>query len=205
MNQYTPNEFILNYPTYLNMNCKFQHIFKALELAAFRHKNQYRKGKSRTPYINHPIQLVNILVNEGGEEDPVLLIGAILHDVVEDTVKNEKEMIELKHQIAAEFGEEVLKLVEEVTDDQSLRKGERKRLQVEHAPFISQRAKKLKLADKISNLREIISDPPMFWTKRHILDYFTWAEDVARGLRGANDKLEMAIGKCLADGRKKYH
>lgn len=187
------------------MNCNLQNIFKALELAASRHKNQYRKGKSRTPYINHPIQLANILISEGGEEDPILIIGAILHDVVEDTVKNEKEMIELKCQISDTFGFEVLKLVEEVTDDKSLKKEERKRLQVENAPYISQRAKKLKLADKISNLREIINDPPMFWTKKRILDYFTWAEDVAKGLGGTNDNLEMALNKCLNDGRNKYH
>ena len=186
------------------MQCNLQHIFMALEMAAARHKNQYRKGKSRTPYINHPIQLANILINEGGEEDPILIVGAILHDVVEDTVKNKKEMNELKQQISDEYGEEVLRLVEEVTDDTSLRKEERKRLQVEHAPFISQRAKKLKLADKISNLREIINDPPIFWSKKRILDYYTWAEDVAKGLRGVNDSLEMALDKCLHDGREKY-
>ncbi len=187
------------------MNCNLQHIFKALELAATRHKGQHRKGKSKTPYINHPIQVANILVSEGGEEDPILIIGAILHDVVEDTVQNEKDMVELKHQISDEFGDEVLKLVEEVTDDKSLKKEERKRLQVENASYISHRAKKLKLADKISNLREIIIDPPMFWTKKRILDYFTWAEDVAKGLSGANDDLEMALNKCLDDGRNKYH
>jgi GTP diphosphokinase / guanosine-3',5'-bis(diphosphate) 3'-diphosphatase len=186
------------------MQCNLQHMFMALEMAATRHKDQFRKGKSRTPYINHPIQLANILINEGGEEDPILIIGAILHDVVEDTVKNGKEMIELKHQISEAFGEDVLKLVEEVTDDNSLRKEERKRLQVEHAPFISQRAKKLKLADKISNLREIINDPPIFWKKKRIQDYFTWAEEVGKGLRGVNDSLEMALDKCLHDGREKY-
>ncbi len=187
------------------MNGNLKHIFKALELAASRHKKQYRKGKSIAPYINHPIQVANILINEGGEEDPILLIGAILHDVVEDTVKNEKELLELKHHILDEFGEEVLKLVEEVTDDKSLKKEERKRIQIEHAPYSSQRAKKLKLADKISNLREIINDPPVFWTKKRILDYFTWAEHVAKGLCGVNDKLETALNKCLIDGRKKYH
>jgi guanosine-3',5'-bis(diphosphate) 3'-pyrophosphohydrolase len=60
-------------------------ILRALEFAAGRHRIQFRKGEDKTPYINHPIQVANLLANEGGENDPVLLIAAILHDVIEDT------------------------------------------------------------------------------------------------------------------------
>ena len=186
------------------MRTDIQLIFKALDLASTRHKNQHRKGKTKTPYINHPIKVASILVNEGGESDLVLIISAVLHDVVEDTVSNEQEMIELKNQISTEFGNEVLRVVEEVSDDKSLRKEERKRLQVEHAPLISDLAKKIKLADKISNLREIVSDPPMLWTNERIHEYLRWAENVVSGLRGLNVSLEMAFDKSLEECRKKH-
>lgn len=179
-------------------------IFRALDLASFRHRHQFRKGKSRPPYINHLIRVANILVDEGGEYDPVLIIGAILHDILEDTVKNEQEAAALKSEISSLFGQDVLILVEEVTDDNSLSKKERKHQQVVHAPGISIRAKKLKLADKISNVREIAVDPPVFWPRKRILEYFDWSEKVVAGLRGAHPKLEMMFDECLAEGRKKY-
>ncbi len=186
------------------MKTNIQLIFRALDLASTRHKNQLRKGKTKTPYINHPIKVATILIDEAGENDPVLIISAILHDVVEDTVRDEQEIHALKNQISKEFGAEVLKVVEEVTDDKSLSKAQRKRLQVEHAPVISDRAKKIKLADKISNLREIVTDPPVLWTNEHIQEYFTWAAHVAGGLRGVNAFLDKAFDKSMEEGRMKY-
>ena len=157
-------------------------ILKALEFAAVRHKNQFRKGEDKTPYINHPIQVASLLVNEGGETDPVLLAAAVLHDVIEDTVDSSDEKEELIGEIRDLFGEEILRLTLEVTDDNTLRKPERKRLQIEHAPTISVNAKKLKLADKILNVRDITINPPVGWPKERIIEYFDWAGDVVKGL-----------------------
>ncbi|HEX2970365.1 MAG TPA: HD domain-containing protein [Bacteroidales bacterium] len=179
-------------------------IFRALEFAAIRHKNQFRKGEDRPPYINHPIQVANLLVNEGGEKDPVLLAAAILHDVIEDTVDSESEKNELINKIKDLFGEEVLSVTLEVTDDKNLQKAERKRLQVEHAPTISINAKKLKLADKILNVRDITSNPPVGWNPERITGYFDWAEKVVTGLRGVNKKLEDMFDDVLAKARLKY-
>ncbi|NXU06464.1 MESH1 pyrophosphohydrolase, partial [Buphagus erythrorhynchus] len=53
------------------------------------------------------------------------------------------------------FGAEVRRVVEEVTDDKTLPKMERKRLQIERAPVCSRRAKLVKLADKLHNLRDL--------------------------------------------------
>ena len=139
-------------------------ILKALEFAAWRHRTQKRKGEDQSPYINHPIQVASLLANEGGERDPVLLNAAILHDVVEDTVETTE-------------GEQVLALTLEVTDDKSLEKQERKRLQVEQAPHKSVNAKKLKIADKIMNIREITTNPPTWWTLERILEYFELRKD----------------------------
>ena len=118
-------------------------ILKALEFAAWRHRTQKRKGEDQSPYINHPIQVASLLANEGGERDPVLLTAAILHDVVEDTVETPEEKQKLISHISEMFGEQVLALTLEVTDDKSLEKQERKRLQVVHAPHKSVNAKKL--------------------------------------------------------------
>ena len=102
-------------------------ILKALEFASGRHKAQVRKGLGRIPYINHPIQVANLLANDAGETDPVLLTAAILHDVIEDTVNSVEEKDELITIISGLFGEEVLLLTLEVTDDKTLEKKERKR------------------------------------------------------------------------------
>jgi guanosine-3',5'-bis(diphosphate) 3'-pyrophosphohydrolase len=181
-----------------------QLILSALEFAAIRHRKQFRKGEDRSPYINHPIQVANLLANEAGEKDPVLFAAAILHDVIEDTVDSLQEKQELIDLISEKFGEQVLSLTLEVTDDKSLLKPERKRLQIEHAPHLSDNAKKLKIADKIMNVRDITAHPPVEWPLQRILEYFEWAENVVAGMRGVNKKLEDQFDECLKAGRDKY-
>lgn len=178
-------------------------ILRALEFAAARHRTQKRKGEDQSPYINHPIQ-ASLLANEAGEKDPILLTAAILHDVIEDTVDSLEEKQELIDKISDMFGEQVLSLTLEVTDDKSLDKKERKRLQIDQAPHKSDNAKKLKIADKIMNVRDITSNPPAWWTLQRILDYFDWAEKVVAGLRGVNKRLEEMFDECLKNGKAKY-
>lgn len=179
-------------------------ILKALEFAANRHRKQFRKGEDKAPYINHPIQVASLLANEAGEKDPVLLVSAILHDVIEDTVESNEDKQVLMHEISAVFGNEVLSLTMEVTDDKNLEKSERKRLQVEDAPHKSNNAKKLKIADKILNVRDITFDPPLGWQYERIIEYFDWAEKVVGGLRGVNPVLEKMFDDSLASAREKY-
>lgn len=179
-------------------------ILKALEFAAGRHRTQLRKGLDRTPYINHPIQVANLLANDADETDPALLTAAILHDVIEDTVSSVKERDELIILISEMFGKQIVSLTLEVTDDKTLDKKERKRLQVVNASHKSVNARKLKIADKIMNLRDITHNPPEDWQLQRISDYFDWAENVVAGLRGVNRKLEEMFDECLAQGRSKY-
>ena len=179
-------------------------ILKALEFAAVRHRKQFRKGEDKSPYINHPIQVANLLVNEAGEKDLVLIAAAILHDVVEDTVDGKKEKRKLVELIRNEFGEDVLSVTLEVTDDKSLSKKERKRLQVEHAPHLSVKARKLKIADKIMNVRDITINPPEKWPQQRILKYLDWSEKVVGGLRGSNPGLDAIFSETLKKGREKY-
>ena len=63
-------------------------------------------------------------------------------------------------------------IVLEVTDDKSLPKAERKRLQIEHAAHASPKAKLVKLADKIANLRDLVAGPPADWGAERRQEYF---------------------------------
>ena len=158
-------------------------LILAIAFAADKHRNQRRKDSEASPYINHPIALANVLVNEAGIDDERVIIAALLHDTIEDTQTTREELQTI-------FGKKVTRIVLEVTDDKTLEKAERKRLQVEHAPSLSRRAKLVKLADKICNLRDIANNPPSDWPLRRRQEYFDWAKTVADGLRGANKKLE---------------
>ncbi len=157
-------------------------IIAAIAFAAYKHRDQRRKDAAASPYINHPIALANVLANEAGINDERVLIAAILHDTIEDTETTEQELVR-------EFGQEIAGIVMEVTDDKALPKAERKRLQVEHAATISRRAKLVKLADKICNLRDIASSPPADWSVERKREYFDWAKAVVDGLRGVHPAL----------------
>jgi (p)ppGpp synthase/HD superfamily hydrolase len=171
-------------------------LLGALHFAADRHRDQRRKGEEASPYINHPIEVAEILARVGGVTDLVTLQAAILHDTLEDTDTTREELGSL-------FGPEVLSVVEEVTDDKSLPKAERKRLQVEHAPYLSERARLIKLADKISNVRAIIETPPTGWTLERRMEYLDWTERVIAGCRGCSDPLERQYDEILARGRRR--
>src|ERR1044071_7377984 len=99
-------------------------ILKACDFAARKHVSQRRKNADKDPYINHPIGVAWILINEGHVTDPVTLQAALLHDTVEDTDTTIEEIV-------AEFGTDVGHVVAEVTDDKSLPKEERKKKQIE--------------------------------------------------------------------------
>ncbi len=130
----------------------------------------------------------------GGVTDAHLLQAAVLHDTVEDT---ETTLAELE----TRFGPVVRTLVAEVTDDKSLAKEERKRLQIEHAPTLSVGARQIKLADKICNVRDVVNRPPLDWSPERCADYLRWSEAVVKGCRGVNARLEQEFDDVLAEGR----
>ena len=169
-------------------------ILKALHFAASKHRDQRRKDVEASPYINHPIEVVELLSRVGGVQDLTTLQAAILHDTIEDTKTVPEELEEA-------FGSEVRRVVEEVTDDKRLPKLERKRLQIEHAPQLSERAKQIKLADKISNVRSVTQTPPADWPLQRRREYLDWTEQVVAGLRGCNTSLESLYYQLLQEGR----
>lgn len=168
-----------------------QKLLTAASFAAHRHRTQRRKDAEASAYINHPLALATILAVEGGVDDIDVLCGALLHDTVEDTGTTLDEL-------TAEFGPVVAGIVAEVSDDKSLPKAERKRLQIEHAAHASPRAKLVKLADKIANLRDILASPPADWSMQRRAEYFDWAAAVVAGVRGTHAGLEAVFDGLLA-------
>jgi len=170
-------------------------LVQAINFAAKKHSTQKRKGADEQPYINHPLEVLNLLVNVGKIEDYNVLIAAVLHDTIEDTETTKEEITEL-------FGADVCGLVLEVTDDKSLPKAERKQKQIEHAPHLSNGAKQIKLGDKISNIRDVSENSPDGWSKERRLEYVEWGEKVINGLRGVNSDLENHFDELVASARE---
>ena len=154
-------------------------IARAIDFAARKHAGQRRKGEAAEPYVNHLAEVALLVAEATGGADANLIAAAYLHDTIEDQGVTHGELV-------AAFGQDIADLVQEVTDDKSLGKAERKRLQVEHARNASSRAKVLKIADKVSNLRAILASPPADWSTDRKLAYFDWATEVVAGCRGAN-------------------
>ena len=171
-------------------------LLKASDFAAKKHKGQKRKGANAEPYINHPLEVVKILADVGRVSDLDILIAALLHDTVEDTETTAEEITEY-------FGEIVCGYVLEVTDDKTLPKAERKQLQVDHAPHLSSGAKQIKLADKISNIEDMVDNPPVDWTLERKVQYVEWGISVVAGLRGANRPLEDLFDETVDRAQKK--
>ena len=176
---------------------KIAKFIEAASFAAKRHSGQKRKGADGEPYINHPLEVANLLANVGKVEDTDVLIAALLHDTIEDTGTTKEE-------IAQKFGENVSGMVLEVTDDKSLPKAERKQMQIEHAPHLSPGAKLIKLGDKISNIADIINNPPHDWTSERKREYIAWGEKVVAGLRGTNAELEKHFDEVAEKAGQKF-
>ncbi len=172
-------------------------LSQAADYAARQHIAQRRKGYRAEPYVNHLTEVAAMLAEATGGADPVLVMGGLLHDTLEDTDATYEDLIE-------RFGPEVAALVQEVTDDKSLPKDVRKRLQIEKTPGKSTRAKLLKIADKTSNLRGLIESPPAGWTEERLRDYVVWAEQVVRSCRGLNAKLEAQFDVAYDTARRHF-
>ena len=165
----------------------------AADFAARRHSGQTRKGASRAPYLDHLAEVAALLAATPAADDPNLIAAAWLHDAVEDGHASAAE-------IEDRFGPDIRSLVHELTDDLSLDKEERKRRQVAEIASKSRRARLLKLADKVSNVREILQDPPADWSAAERRAYAEWALAVVdAGCRGLDAELEAAFDEAAAE------
>ena len=166
-------------------------IFIALSFAAHKHRDHRRKDVAASPYINHPIGLVNVLVNEGNVTDSDVIVAAILHDTVEDTDTTFDEL-------ESHFGKPIVDIIREVTDDKHLRKEKRKQQQIDKAAHSSYQAKLVKLADKICNLRDMYSSSPAGWDLERRREYFDWCLTVIDQIRGTHEQLEALFDEAFS-------
>jgi len=163
-------------------------VLRAIEFAAWKHRDQRRKDERASPYINHPIAVAEVLSRDGGVRNSEVLAAALLHDTLEDTETTSTEL-------RRAFGPKIARIVQEVTDDKSLPKERRKELQIEHAAHISRGAKLVKLADKICNLSDILASPPKDWPLGRKREYFDWSKRVINQVRGTNVALERRFDR----------
>jgi (p)ppGpp synthase/HD superfamily hydrolase len=170
-----------------------QSLLRALSFAAHHHRDQRRKGAGAPPFINHAIEVAEILAAVGGVTDPETLQAAVLHDTLEDTDLTGEAL-------EAEFGPVVRALVEEVTDDCSVGRAERKREQIERAATLSPAARRIRIADKISNVRSVTYAPPDDWSIERRRDYLVWTAEVVARCRGCCPALEERYDRVLDEG-----
>jgi guanosine-3',5'-bis(diphosphate) 3'-pyrophosphohydrolase len=164
-------------------------LLNAVRFAALQHRDQRRRDVHASPFIIHPIETVCLLV-QAGVTDTTTLVGGILHDVLEDTQTTAAE-------VERRFGQAVRRLVEEVTDDRSLPKDERRRRQLERATRASLPARLIRLADKILNLGSL----PIQWSDVERHDYVDWAAAVGTALRGTSARLDELFAATLVRAR----
>lgn len=164
------------------MHADIRILTNAFKFSANKHKKQRRKGILEIPYVNHPIDVANLLANVIDTDDYILLVSAVLHDTIEDTDTTFEEL-ELT------FGSDIANIVFEVSDNMSLPKSERKRLQIEKASGLSNRAKMIKIADKICNIQDMLNTR-YHWTIRQKLKYISWSEKVVEQCKGLNENLD---------------
>jgi GTP diphosphokinase / guanosine-3',5'-bis(diphosphate) 3'-diphosphatase len=94
-------------------------LLRAIDFAARKHRDQRRKDKEASPYINHPISVSLLLAKIGGITDRDVLSAAILHYTLEDTDTTSEEL-------EAAFGMRIRKLVEKSRTINAFRRREEK-------------------------------------------------------------------------------
>lgn len=177
------------------MSANVLELTRALVYAAEAHANQRRKGAAQEPYINHLIEVLDLVARATGGADEELLIAALLHDVVEDTPVTTEE-------VAAAFGERVARIVTENSDDMTLPKDQRRRQRIAGMPHKSVEARIVKTADVISNLRASAASPPAGWAIDRRLGYLEGCRQLIAAGRGANAFIEALFDETAAEAER---
>ncbi len=163
----------------------------ALAFAAEAHRNHRRKGASQEPYINHLIEVLDLVASvDDGDMD--VLIAALLHDVLEDTGTSYDDLV-------ATFGGRVARIVREDSDDMTLPKPERRRARLAGISKTSREARLVKFADIISNLRAIATSPPAGWSNERRLGYLESCLDLVDAGRGSNAEIERMFDDTVKE------
>jgi HD domain-containing protein len=165
------------------MASEVRRLTKALAFAAEAHRNHRRKGVSQEPYINHLIEVLDLVASVEADDMDVL-VAALLHDVLEDTRTGYDDLI-------VTFGERVARIVQENSDDMTLPKPDRQRARLAAMSKKSREARLVKFADVISNLRAIAVSPPAGWSNDRRLGYLNSCRNLADAGRDSNVEIEL--------------
>ncbi|WP_157973467.1 HD domain-containing protein [Tropicimonas sp. IMCC34043] len=163
-------------------------LSRALVFAAEAHRNQRRKGAAQEPYIDHLIEVMNLVGEATGGADVDLMIAALLHDAIEDTGVGAAEL-------EARFGARVARIVVENSDDMSLSKPERKQRRLASIAGKPVDSRMVKLADVISNLHSVVVSAPAGWGSERKIGYLESCRDLVAAGRGASAELEETFAR----------
>ena len=156
-----------------------ERISKALLIASKSHSRQYRKSDG-SPYLNHLIEVMYLLVNTGNVSDEDVVIGGLLHDILEDTELSKVELLQ-------GFGSRVMNIVDALSDDKTLPLSARRQQTIEKLNSAPMSVKLIKIADACSNASAI----PETWTKERLTDYYVWLDQVVFACADASKALSQ--------------
>jgi hypothetical protein len=151
-------------------------LSKALLFASRAHSQQRRKSDN-SPYIEHLIEVMDLLANIAEIDDDIIIAG-ILHDIIEDTKVTKPEL-------KFNFGSRVSSIVVALTDDKTLPLSSRRNRVLKKLKSAPGSVKVIKLADACSNSSSI----PASWEEDRLAEYFVWLDQVALECRDASEPL----------------
>jgi hypothetical protein len=175
-------------------NVELLKFSNALHFVAKAHANHRRKGAAQEPYVNHLIEVADLVAQATGAEDIDLVCAALLHDSIEDAGVSPARLSQL-------FGERVAAVVVELSDDMQMPKSERKAHRLACAPGKSREARTVKLADMTSNVLAIAESPPAGWTADRSLSYIGDCTALHEVIRGTSAMLDSRLDAALQAGR----
>ncbi|MFD0980945.1 HD domain-containing protein [Tropicimonas aquimaris] len=170
-------------------------LSRALVFAAEAHRNQRRKGAAQEPYVNHLIEVMDLVARATGGQDVEQMIAALLHDTIEDAGVTAEDLEQ-------RFGTRVARMVVDNTDDMTLSKPERKARRLAAMPSKPADSRAVKTADVISNLRALVVSAPAGWDIERKLGYLDGCRKLIAAGSGANDALERLFEETAAEAEK---
>jgi hypothetical protein len=170
-----------------NKNFNLHKVLIAVEFAAAKHNNQFRRDINKTPYIINPISVAYILWDEAKIYDEDIIIAALLHNTLEDTDTTKAEIKE-------KFGKTVACIAEELTNDSN----HNGKIKSEKVGAMSRQSKLIKLADRIYNVRDLNISPPISWNHEKTQTYFYFSNQLLQKMKGTNAVLEGKLSKEIS-------
>jgi hypothetical protein len=167
-------------------------VFEATRFAAWKHRDQRRPDAHNSPFINHLLDAMDLVIRFGGKTETPVLVAVALHDVLSHTRTTPAE-------IEQRFGSEIRKLVEEVSDVPGLSELERRHRRLTWAATASPRARVVRLA----TMTAALCAPPVHHTAAERREYLQWMSDMASVLGGTNCPLAALFAERVREAQNR--